>query len=187
MLSLPVDTGNFKLVSIDPGSNNLGIAILEHPVTDDTIFVKSTRSVKLKDNYSTYASIAEVHGSRVARLMHMQDVVSEILNEIRPHAVIVESNYLGKSPQSFATLVECVLIVRAALFKYDPFIPLHTVDPTTVKYSAGMPKVKGTDKEDVRRAVKKLSCLSWEVNIDDLDEHEVDAVAIGHHFFTKVF
>ncbi|MBW6072792.1 hypothetical protein KZ856_38130, partial [Pseudomonas aeruginosa] len=102
--------------------------------------------------------------------------------------VIVESNYLGRFATSFAALVECVAVIRSALFEYDPFIPLYMVDPTTVKTNVGMKKIKGTDKEDVRRALVSRPDVVWgDVDHNQLDEHSIDAVAIGYYFLTQLF
>lgn len=49
-----------------------------------------------------------------------------------------------------------------------------------------MKRVKGTDKEDVRNAIRACSDLEWWVDLEDLDEHSVDAVAIGRYYLTEV-
>jgi len=69
--------------------------------------------------------------------------------------------------------------VRSAVYMYDPFMPLFQVDPSTAKINAGMERIKGTDKEDVRRAMRKRKGIKWNVDLEDLDEHSVDACAIG--------
>ncbi|MNP86409.1 hypothetical protein D3C76_1866300 [compost metagenome] len=62
------------------------------------------------------------------------------------------------------------------------------VDPTTVKTNVGMKKIKGTDKEDVRRALLSRTDVVWgEVDSTELDEHAIDAVAIGYYFLTQLF
>ncbi|MNV66494.1 hypothetical protein D3C71_1592500 [compost metagenome] len=93
--------------------------------------------------------------------------------------MIVEANYLGRFATAFAALVECVAMVRSAVYMYDPFMPLYQVDPSTAKINAGMERIKGTDKEDVRRAMRKRKGIVWNVNLEELDEHSVDACAIG--------
>jgi hypothetical protein len=73
------------------------------------------------------------------------------------------------------------------VYAYDPFMPLQIVDPTTVKTNIGMIKIRGTDKEDVRKALKALKELEWDgVDIDDLDEHAVDSVAIGYYYTSQL-
>ena len=148
--------------------------------------VRQAFTAHLKDTHPAYSEISDLHGSRTVRLMILGDIVTDFLRTHRPHAVIVESNYLGKFANSFAALVECVIVIRNALYKYDPFIPLYMVDPSTAKINAGMAKVKGTDKEDVRRALRSRTDLKWDIDIDSLDEHAVDACAIGYYYMCKV-
>lgn len=71
-------------------------------------------------------------------------------------------------------------MMRSALFQYDPFVPLYQVDPTTVKTNVGMKRIKGTTKDDVKEHLIKSNKVDW-CGIDplSLDEHTIDAVAIG--------
>lgn len=186
MLIIPESTEAFRVASFDPGSSNLGRAILESMLDKTPFTVRYADTVKLKENLRPYAEIGEMHGGRAVRLMQLYDNTLDFLREHRPHAIIVESNYLGKFATSFAALVECVITIRNAAYAYDPFMPIYMVDPTTAKQAVGMVKVKGTDKEDVRRHVKALTNIIWCVNVDDLDEHAVDAVAIGYYYLTRL-
>ncbi|MNE02406.1 hypothetical protein D3C80_948800 [compost metagenome] len=94
--------------------------------------------------------------------------------------VICESNYKGRFADAYATLVECVAVIRNVLYRYDPTMPLLMVDPMSAKKAAGVVG-KFKDKMDVTRALKKRTDIVWGVDIDTLDEHSVDAVAIGYH------
>lgn len=187
MLTMPVDsTAPFTVLAFDPGSSHLGIAILDSKLDGSKTVVRHAFTEHLKDTHPGYTAFADLHGSRQVRLMILRDTVLNMIRTIRPNAVIVESNYLGRFANSFSALVECVAAVRSALFEYDPFIPLYLVDPTTVKISAGMKRVKGTDKEDVRNAIRGCTDLEWWVDLEELDEHSVDAVAIGRYYLTEV-
>jgi Holliday junction resolvasome RuvABC endonuclease subunit len=186
MLELPDSTAPFVVVALDPGSTNLGIAVLEDPLDGTDPCVRQAFTALLKDTNPAYAAVGELHGSRVARLMIMFDVVLDVLRTVKPHAVIIESNYLGRFATSFAALVECVAMVRSAVYQYDPFLPLHQVDPTTVKTGVGMKRIKGTTKDDVKNAVRQLKDLVWHVDLESLDEHSVDACAIGYYHLKNI-
>ncbi len=188
MLQMPESDEPFRVASFDPGSSNLGQALLEHGFKNEGVAVKTAYTSVLRDTHPDYSMFGELHGSRVVRLMIMRDLILDFLRTHRPHAVIVESNYLGRFATSFAALVECVAVIRSALFEYDPFIPLYMVDPTTVKTNVGMKKIKGTDKEDVRRVLVSRPDVVWgDVDHNQLDEHSIDAVAIGYYFLTQLF
>lgn len=179
MLKMPENSEPFKILSLDPGSSHLGVSILLDNLDGSDVVVDDSFTVHLKDTHPHYAEFGDLHGNRFVRLLQLGDVVLDLMRTHRPHAVIVESNYLGRFATAFAALVECVAMVRSAVYMYDPFMPLFQVDPSTAKINAGMERIKGTDKEDVRRAMRKRKGIKWNVNLDELDEHSVDACAIG--------
>jgi Holliday junction resolvasome RuvABC endonuclease subunit len=179
MLKMPANSEPFKILSLDPGSSHLGVAILLDQLDGSEVVIDESFTVHLKDTCPMYSELGDLHGNRVIRLMQLGDAVLDLLRTHRPHAVIVEANYLGRFATAFAALVECVAMVRSAVYMYDPFMPLYQVDPSTAKINAGMERIKGTDKEDVRRAMRKRKGIKWNVNLEELDEHSVDACAIG--------
>lgn len=188
MLVVPESKEPLRIAAFDPGSTNLGQALLEHNFETPAVQVKIAYTSVLRDTNPAYQIIGDLHGSRVVRLMIMRDLVLDFLRTHKPHAIIVESNYLGRFANSFSALVECVAVIRSALYEYDPFIPLYMVDPTTVKTNVGMKRIKGTDKEDVRRALISRTDVVWnDIDQADLDEHSIDAVAIGYYYLTQLF
>lgn len=182
MLVIPESKEPFRIAGFDPGAN-LGLTFLENSLDGSNPIVRRVETEKLNPNDFGYKALAEIHGNRTVRLMMMYDLVTQFLRTVKPHAVIVEGNYLGRFPAAFSSLVECVAVIRNAVYAYDPFMQLHLVDPTTVKTNIGMKRIKGTDKEDVRKALKALQTLDWDdISIDDLDEHSIDSVAIAYYY-----
>lgn len=182
MLVMPKSNEPFRIAGFDPGAN-LGLTYLENRLDGSNPIVRRVETEKLNSAEFGYKEIADIHGARVVRLMIMYDRVTQFLRTVKPHAVIVEGNYLGRFANAFGSLVECVAVIRSACFAYDPFMQLYIVDPTTVKTGIGMTKIRGTDKEDVRKALKALKTLDWDgVSIDDLDEHSIDSVAIAYYY-----
>lgn len=179
MLKMPANSEPFKILTLDPGSSHLGVGIILDMLDGSPLVVDDSFTVHLKDTNPLYAEFGDLHGNRVVRLMQLGDAVLDLLRTHRPHAIIVESNYLGRFATAFAALVECVAMVRSAVYTYDPFMPLYTVDPSTAKINIGIERVKGTDKEDVRNAIRKRKNIVWNVNLEELDEHAIDACAIG--------
>lgn len=186
MLKLPESDEAFRIVSLDPGSQHLGVAVMEDYLDGTNKVVDSAWTVHLKDTNPHYSALVDLHGSRVVRLMIMFDAVLDVLRTVRPHAVIVESNYLGRFATSFAALVECVAVVRNATYQYDKFLPLYQVDPSSAKVNVGMKRIKGTTKDDVKIAVKARQDISWQCDLEELDEHAIDAVAIGYYCLTNI-
>lgn len=186
MLVIPKSKEPFRIAGFDPGAN-LGLSLIVNHLDGSKPVVKVAETAKLNPAAFGYKDMAELHGNRTAKLMILHDRITVFLRTHRPHGVIVEGNYLGRFANAFASLVECVTVIRNAVYAYDPFMPMHLVDPTTVKTNIGMVKIRGTDKEDVRRALGKLKDLEWDdINIDDLDEHAIDSIAIGYYYSSQL-
>jgi Holliday junction resolvasome RuvABC endonuclease subunit len=186
MLVMPESKEPFRIAGFDPGAN-LGLSLIENHLDGSKPIVKIAETAKLNPAEFCYKDMAELHGNRVARLMILYDRVTEFLRTHKPHGVIIEGNYLGRFANAFSSLVECVFVIRNAVYAYDPFLPLQMVDPTTVKTNIGMKKIRGTDKEDVRKALASVKDLEWDgVDINDLDEHAVDSVAIGYYYTSQL-
>ncbi len=179
MLPIIQSTEPFRLMAIDPGSSNLGFSMLTNDF-ENGIIVDHVETLNLKTNDPKYKAISEYQDDRNIRLIMLRDLMTELLNEHQPHAVVAESNYMGRFANGFAALVECVLVTRTVLYEYDPFIPLFMVDPTTVKTNIGMKRVRGTTKDDVKDALIKSKKVDWQQHDPKvLDEHSIDSVAIG--------
>ncbi len=181
MIYLPNRSENLKVVGIDPGTVNVGVASLEADCCSDYMIIADAFTLVAKDTDPAYRAMGEIHGARIGRLMNLSDRLLSFLREYQPHAVVVESNYLGASVDAFRSLVESVCMVRNAVYQYNPMMSLHTVDPTTVKRLAGL-KGRNPDKEAVREALRHRPDLKWKVDIDELDEHSIDAIPIGLYF-----
>jgi Holliday junction resolvasome RuvABC endonuclease subunit len=180
MFTLPESNEPLRVLSIDPGSYNTGIAHWHWDIGTTSFHMVDSYTLKFPDSDKRYCKIREMGTDRIARLYHLDDSLGDILEEFRPHMVICESNYKGRFADAYATLVECVAVIRNVLYRYDPTMPLLMVDPMSAKKAAGVVG-KFKDKMDVTRALKKRTDIVWGVDIDSLDEHSVDAVAIGYH------
>lgn len=180
MFTLPESNEPLRVLSIDPGSYNTGIAHWHWDIGTLQYDMVNAYTLKFPDSDKRYNKIREMGTDRIARLYHLDDSLGDILEEFRPHMVICESNYKGRFADAYATLVECVAVIRNVLYRYDPTMPLLMVDPMSAKKAAGVVG-KFKDKMDVTRALKKRTDIVWGVDIDTLDEHSVDAVAIGYH------
>lgn len=180
MFTLPTSNEPLRVLAIDPGSYSTGIALFTWDYQQCEIRVNEAFTLKFSDTVARYRMVREHTGDRIARLHHLEDELTEIFNDFKPHLVIAESNYMGRFADAFATLVECVAVIRNVLYRYDPTLPLLQVDPPTAKKDAGVVGRK-SEKIDVAIALKKRSDIKWDVDIDALDEHSVDAVAVGYH------
>lgn len=180
MFTLPESTEPLRVLAIDPGSYCTGIALLTWDYVTERINVNDAFTIKFPDSGPTYLHVRDLTAPRIARLCHMEDELTSVFEEFKPHLVIAESNYMGRFADAFATLVECVAVIRNVLYRYNPMLPLLQVDPPTAKKDAGV-KGRKSEKIDVAIALKQRKEIVWDVDIDTLDEHSVDAVAVGYH------
>jgi Holliday junction resolvasome RuvABC endonuclease subunit len=182
MLTLPDGDDRYRIVGIDPGTDTLGAAWLEVDLVRKAIILIEAHTFDGTRMAKRYSWISPLHGDRTARLMAHEENLYLFFEYVKPHVVASEAPYMRKFPQAFQALVECMTFIRRALFRYDEYIVLEPVDPPTAKMAVGMTIKKGSTKDDVKRAVLALKTLENPMGIDleQLDEHSIDAIAVGY-------
>lgn len=184
MLPYPTDPTPFRMVGLDPGSDTLGAACLDLELGTRRVTIVEARTFSGTQLARAYRHVQEVHGDRAARLMAHEDNLYSYFCYTQPHNVACEAPFLSRFPQAFATLTLCVENIRRSLYRYHPFLPLVTIDPPTVKLSVGV-RGRGTTKDDVKVGLKRVIAAgqilnSYDIDIDALDEHSIDAIAVAY-------
>lgn len=180
MFTLPTEDVKFRICGIDPGSDTLGLSLVQVDLLSGEVDLLESSTYTGSSMLKQYPLLVEIHGARTARLWAHQDNLERQFKIHRPHAVYSESPFLGRFPQAFAALTECITAIRRATFLYDPLMQLNLVDPPTVKLAVGV-KAKGTDKNDVKKGLQKVEWLNNPngINIESLDEHSVDSICVA--------
>lgn len=178
----------FRILSIDPGSNSMGIAVIDVSPVDFKPTVVHAATVNVHALLSHYETTAQMHGDRIARLIAVEKTMYKLLSVWEPEMVVSESPYMGRFPQAYAVLVDCLSAIRRALNDYDPTQMLHTIDPASIKKAVGVSGKSG-DKEAMKRAVRALSDLSVDtcLHMSEIDEHSNDAIAAGYAQYKQIF
>lgn len=172
----------FRVVGIDPGTENLGFSVLDLSLQDGSRTVTYTETLHSQKLLSMYRVEEDVHGTRTARLMALEDRLFLLFEQWQPHAICSEAPYMGRFPQAFAALTECVSYVRRAVCRYDRYIPLDVVDPPTAKKAVGVLVKRGVTKDDVTVAIARLPLVyASGIDLSTLDEHQVDALAVAYY------
>lgn len=188
MLIVPDGDDRLRIISFDPGTDTLGSSVLEINlrtlqlvVLDAQTFV-SRRPMRFRPGYQV---MEELHGDRQARLMSHRNSVIGHLRRWQPHAVACESPYMGIRAQAFEALVECVNVIRWAVYESDPTLSFEMITPPQAKKTVGA-SFKGADKNDVRLGIQSMFEQSNGGMIycahqpfESLDEHSIDAIAVG--------
>lgn len=190
MLTIPENSPlTATVIGIDPGSETLGLAIIEFDVatlkivnTQARTFV-GTKMVDL-DNWNGI-----IHGDRLGRIQaHKRNLLS-VFRNVNPIQVCCESPfYSQRRPSAFGVLMEVLTAIRDAVLEYDSWKILFVIDPPTVKKAVGASG--NAKKEVVREKVIELKELNYlgDTPIEDLDEHSIDAIAVAYcrfKMFTK--
>lgn len=149
-----------KVISVDPGYERLGVAILEKsPQTNKDIVLYSTC---LRTNKETPFSI---------RLLELGNAFSEIMFLYRPTHIALETLYLATNKTTAMGVSE----VRGMLLFLAAQHGLSVVEfaPSQVKLAvAGYGKAT---KQDVEKMIRLLVKLPEKQLLDD----ELDAIAVG--------
>lgn len=181
MLQLPLKSPLYRVLGIDPGTDTLGVAVLDLNLELHTITLVYVTTLVASKNIKQLDYLSELHTERFVKLQDHQCNIAKILEYYQPHCVISESPYLGRFANAFAALTECLLVIKQTVLNYNPWISLELIDPPNVKKSVGAPG-KGGDKELIRNALKSLNTIQG-LNpsvIDQLDEHSIDAIAVAY-------
>lgn len=170
----------FFLMSIDPGTSTLGFCLYKiHVETLEIVdifawTVDATRLAYYRDD------VAEIHGEKFARIIAHKKNLANVLSFYAPLIVVCETPFFNRlRPSAGGPLFELYATIEQTVFEWDHCKPLYGVDPRTVKKNV---KAQGNKKPDMIAAMVKIPELQC-ANLDLLDEHAIDAVAVG---YTKI-
>ncbi|ATA65388.1 hypothetical protein 2050HW_00053 [Serratia phage vB_SmaM_ 2050HW] len=176
----------FRVIGIDPGSRCFGLSVIEYDLinmTETLVYATTFKPDPILHERHPYMIL----GERGARHRLCEDFVVESLNTFKPHLVVCESAFLKfKAVNAYRSLIEGIVTIRRALQRYDDTMHLLTVEPSAAKKAVGARNSDSPDKKlIVRLAIERMKTMIKNVAISDLDEHAVDAVAIGHWAMDK--
>lgn len=169
---------DYRFLSLDPGSVTTGMAI--SVATKEKMIVQDAYTLHL-DRLAALEPV-RLDLDRTQRLAVLTKAVERYATAWQPSAVFCESPFLQGKVNTFATLTEALVYIQHGVWAYNPRITIGKMDPATVKKSVGV-SGKSKDKEDMRRALYKVADLETLIPYDTLDEHSIDAIAVGYYFY----
>jgi Holliday junction resolvasome RuvABC endonuclease subunit len=190
-LSIPEGASDYRILATDPGTNTMGVSILSLCLVTGTIRAEYVTTLVAEKMITPYAGIQDYYGDRFTKLYALQNSLAYLMYQFQVDAVVSESPYLGRFPQAFAALTEFMCALRSAMLAYNPFMPITTIDPATIKTNVGVSGKSG-DKLLMRNAVialceSKAIALDPSINVYDLDEHSIDSLAAGYSRLRLLF
>jgi Holliday junction resolvasome RuvABC endonuclease subunit len=174
-----------RILSIDPGSNNSGVAVLELDNNNNINVLHVTTLNPNKELYK-YQHVLQRHGERFAKFISICDNLLALLMRFNPRYVVCEAAYMAKFPQAYAVLTEEIALLRMTVYNYDSSIYFNMEGASSVKSAVGV-SGKVHNKELVKNAIINLNLnYAKEIILDELDEHSFDAIAIGVSHCKKI-
>ena len=173
----------YRILSIDPGSNSLGVASLTIDPVSELIINIQAFTVHVEYLYKTDYCESDEDNPRINRMLKIQYEISKILDFYRPKLVVCESPFFNRlRPGAFAPLVEVMHTLRLAVLNYGCLVPFYTIEPSIIKKAVGASHIG--DKNAVNKAVKEIDeiVVATPFSLDLLDEHAIDAIAIGYSY-----
>lgn len=181
MLSFPTSSlaRTTNIVGIDPGSETLGLSVIEIDIDTLQIVKSSACTFVGSKMFDDSSWLATSHSNRVARIAaHKQNLVYQ-LRKIDPICIACESPFYNpRRPNAYGVLVEVLTMIRDAVIEYDVWKTLYLIDPPTVKKSVGA--AGNADKIKMLEAVINLKSLNLNCDPSSLDEHSIDALAVAY-------
>lgn len=171
----------FIYLSIDPGTSMLGTTINAITPENEWVVLHShTTNVGALIQHKYRKDLINLHGERFYKSLLAGEVILKFASTWNVNKIVSESPYMGKFPQAFSALTECLMGMRLAGYEYDPFNVVDVIDPARIKNHVGV-KGNSGDKEKMREAVRKIA--GHMVNVDLLDEHSIDSIAVGYAWY----
>lgn len=167
-----------RLLAIDPGTDTLGLSVLDIDPCHRTITLLHAYTYKASDHlhYRQDHSCWRDEDEKYLRLHLHGSHLRGVLEYYQPTYVVHESAFMGRFPKAYQGLTECLYQLRLTVHEYSPYLPFEGITPMEVKHA-----IKGIKKDEVAEAVWKIQDL---INLDyfrhTLDEHAIDSIAIGY-------
>jgi hypothetical protein len=186
MLILPETP--FILIAIDPGLNNIGIAIYTLQLNPFRILSIDAQTLKedrvCEDSYYSEEGVID----RYSKRKRMVSALMKVVSAHPPAYFISESPFFDRrKPSSFAILTEVLVDIQDSVRELDDRIHMSFISPQSAKKSLGVAGIKG--KEIVREALSQQAELIplLRPSLDQLDEHAIDSVVVGYSFIETYF
>lgn len=184
MIQLSTRYDQLRVLSIDPGLNNIGLAELiinTSPLQIVSIAPATLTEDRVVDDITLDSQNAM---ERDAKRLRMVNALMKHVINFTPDKIVCESPFFNPTrPSSFVVLVEVISEIRDRIRDYDPAISFNMIAPKEAKKTLGVADQKG--KDPIREAVANHPYLSslLTIPLESVTEHAIDAVVIGFTFF----
>ena len=180
---IPDNYYSYRFIALDPGLNHTGVAIYEIDSLQRCISSIQAYTIHpdLLPNLSGLDP--EYYNDRIIKQHKLYLELYSLIERVQPFAVVCESPFYNRfRPMAYGALLETLAYIQRAVLDYNPNIFFKTIEPLAVKKAVGAGMMKG--KIDVKFCVENNPEImsKMQTDIDLLDEHAIDSLAIGFCF-----
>lgn len=167
----------YRIISIDPGSNMCGMSVLKLNTLTLEIEIEFVSTFFRKEVLKGREGDVEKWGERVIRNLGYAQILKRLLDKYDPNAVFCEAAFAHRI-QTFKVITEQSALFTSICYNYSREVPFNTFSPSEVKANMGVDGRSG-DKTLMTAALKLRKFHGNVVDLDVLDEHSIDAIAVG--------
>lgn len=175
------------IIAIDPGINTTGIAVVEK--INGTFHIYETHFLNNTRAFSkALKSVEKRQDSRFVRTIRIIEKIEEYVDIYNPQVIVTEAAFFNpRRPAAYTTLLEVIMGIKYGIIK-DLKRPFREIPPKLVKRlfakngNAGKEVMEDKLKEYIR---DKIVVLDKSIDLKDLTEHEIDAIAVGCSFYEE--
>jgi Holliday junction resolvasome RuvABC endonuclease subunit len=179
----PVDA--FNMLSLDPGTETLGHAIIQ--VHCESLEIVNAEAWTVHASKLPYLSEwnASLYHDRFARIQALKQSLLKTLEIYNPSIVACESPFYNpRRPNAFEALLDVLFAIRETVFQWNPNISIAFITPSLAKKSIGVSGQSG-DKDLVIKTILAHEKFKY-LQLDGIDQHSADAMAVGYCRYTQI-
>ena len=188
-LNIPDSFSAYRIMGIDPGLNNTGVAVLDIDAVNNKITSIEAFTL-INDKLLDRTGLEEAtHSERLIKLYKLKQALQNVLAYVDPVWIACEAPFYNRfRPTAYAPLVEVVGMLNAASLEYNPNIGFTLFPPLTVKKLVGARSVKNDTvkgKIEVSQAIAMIPEIMdvLKTPLGSMSEHAIDSIAVGYTWF----
>ncbi len=173
------------ILSIDPSSNFTGIAVFKVDNYSGSILSIEADTIAVGKLVYDPGISEELHTERIIKMLKLQNKFFQLLTEVQPQIIVSEGSFYNPMmPMAFGSLTEVISILHRTCIDYDKEMPFVTLSPKTIKSAISSLKTTDKGKDIIKDSIKNIPEVYDLVSnfIDKLDNHGIDAIAVGYAF-----
>lgn len=173
----------YNFLAIDPGSNFLGLAVYTIDPSYNSILNIKTFSIIVEYVPAPFYVNSDLYSGRTEKLLKINEEIRRFLIYYNIKLVVCEAPFYNRlRPTAYGPLVEVMATIQKTVLEYNNEVPFLTVEPSVIKKAVGAGHISG--KDEVKKAIGANPEITskLEINLNLIDEHAVDAIAIGYTF-----